>query len=71
MINFLDTSLKKRGIINENLKEQVSDEEDQNDIVNFQTEEEDRVHTALADVLVSLFKTHPDHCLDVVNYLYT
>lgn len=28
VINFLDSSLKKRGIMNESLKEQVSDEED-------------------------------------------
>lgn len=29
------------------------------------------MHTALADVLGALFKTHPDYCLNVVNYLYT
>mmetsp|Transcript_23584 Transcript_23584/g.3905 ORF Transcript_23584/g.3905 Transcript_23584/m.3905 type:complete len:99 (-) Transcript_23584:632-928(-) len=66
----LDESLKKRDR-NKVLDQLDSDGEDDEEIKKINLREEDWLHTAISEVLGSLFKTHTEHSLNIVNFMYT
>jgi hypothetical protein len=65
-IKVLDDSIQRR------LRDKAgSDEEsEEEDISEFTKKEEDELHTAVSDILGSIFKTHATFSLDIVNFLY-
>lgn len=65
-IKILDDSIQRR------IRDKATEEEDSEDedLSEFTKKEEDDLHTAISEVLGSIFKTHSNFSLDIVNFLY-
>lgn len=69
LIKMLETSLDRRARNKE--LETGSDESEDELIKEINRNEEDSLHTTISEVLGALFKTHREHSLAIVNFLYS
>ena len=70
LIKILSTSLEHRKRMEE-AKALGDDDESEDELISeINKKEEDTLHTAISEVLGALFKTHKEHSLTIVNFLY-
>jgi len=71
LIKILSTSLEHRKRM-EDAKALGDDDESEDELITeINKKEEDTLHTAISEVLGALFKTHKEHSLTIVNFLYS
>lgn len=71
LIKILENSLAHRKRM-EDAKAQGDDSESEDELINeINKKEEDSLHTSISEVLGALFKTHKEHSLTIVNFLYS
>lgn len=71
LIKILETSLAHRLRMKE-AKAMGDDSESEDELINeINKKEEDSLHTSISEVLGALFKTHKEHSLTIVNFLYS
>ena len=71
LIKILEVSLAHRKR-HEEAKQLGGDSESDDELINeINKKEEDSLHTSISEVLGALFKTHKEHSLTIVNFLYS
>jgi hypothetical protein len=71
LIKILENSLAHRKRMEE-AKALGEDSESEDELITeINKKEEDTLHTAISEVLGALFKTHKEHSLTIVNFLYS
>ena len=71
LIKILENSLAHRKRM-EDAKALGEDSESEDELITeINKKEEDTLHTAISEVLGALFKTHKEHSLTIVNFLYS
>lgn len=71
LIKILENSLAHRKRLEE-ARARGEDSESDDELINeINKKEEDSLHTSISEVLGALFKTHKEHSLTIVNFLYS